>query len=264
MRAAGVGLEIDVTADDPGGVQRVVPWIEPPNAIPGDGTGRAVLRAIPGGAGMTEASAAQNAEGRALLQAAALGDEAASRKIYRDHVDRVFRTVARILGAADGDVDDVVQQTFMAALDAAPRFDGRSKLSTFLIGIASRRALDAARERQRRARWGRLPEWVASLLPGRHERPSDLEERTFAMWALGHLTPEQRQAFVLHEVEGHTLQEISDMTGTGISTLHARIQAAKKRLDAVVRPALDPAGASESPRVVTPSGGTPRSGGGAR
>ena len=192
---------------------------------------------------MSERLAVEGPEGQALLMAAAAGDEASSRRIYRENVDRIYRTVVRILGASDGDVDDVVQQTFLAALVAAPRFDGRSKLSTFLIGIASRRALDAARERQRRARWGRLPEWVESLIPTRQERPADLEDRTFALWALGHLTPEQRQVFVLHEVEGHTLQEISDMTGTGISTLHARLQAGKKRLDAVVRPVDSSGGA---------------------
>ena len=46
------------------------------------------------------------------------------------------------------------------------------------------------------------------------------------------LTPDQRTVFVLKEVEGHTLQEIADLTGVGISTLHARLQAARKRLDA--------------------------------
>ncbi len=251
LRLRALGLENVLAADDPGGVQRANPLPPPPPSARPDLASPRGLRSIPGGGArggrgdgeaMNERLAIEGPEGRSLLLAAAAGDEASSRRIYRENVDRVHRTVTRILGAGDGDVDDVVQQTFLAALVAAPRFDGRSKLSTFLIGIASRRALDAARERQRRARWGRLPEWIETLIPSRQERPADLEDRTFAQWALGHLTPEQRQVFVLHEVEGHTLQEISDMTGTGISTLHARLQAAKKRLDAVVRPADPPGG----------------------
>jgi RNA polymerase sigma-70 factor, ECF subfamily len=242
------GLEIPPASDDTRGVQRVLPWIDPQPPSGASPSGRhgavSVEAARSSEARVSEPRdkraeiSSEGAEARALLCAAAAGDEAASRRIYRENVDRIYRTVARILGANDGDLDDVVQQTFLAALDSAARFDGRSKLSTYLIGIASRRALDAARERQRRARWGRLPEWVQDLLPARQGAPSDLEERGFAVWALGHLSPEQRQAFVLHEVEGHTLQEISDMTGTGISTLHARLTSAKKRLDAVVRPAL--------------------------
>ena len=53
------------------------------------------------------------------------------------------------------------------------------------------------------------------------------------------LSPEQRSAFVLKEVEGHTLQEISDMTGIGVSTLHARVKAARKRLDEAIAESSD-------------------------
>lgn len=170
---------------------------------------------------------------RELVLRAASGDDAAMRKLYRDHVERVFRTVVRILGRDDSDVDDVVQQTFLAALDGATRFDGRSRLSTWLIGIATRRALDQARDRWRRGRWQRVSEWVG--LGRAAGRPDDLHDsRAFAEWALEKLTPDQRAVFVLHEVEGHTLAEIGAMTGTGISTLHARLVAGRKRLDALI------------------------------
>jgi RNA polymerase sigma-70 factor (ECF subfamily) len=170
---------------------------------------------------------------RELLARAASRDEAAVKRFYREHVERVWRTVARILGANDGDVEDVVQQTFLAALDGAERFDGRSKVSTWIVGIATRRALDQARDRWRRSRWRRMTEWVGL---GRAEaRPDDVHDsRALAEWALAKLTPEQRTVFVLHEVEGHTLAEIEGMTDTGISTLHARLVAARKRLDAAL------------------------------
>ena len=169
---------------------------------------------------------------RERLMAAAEGDQEAMRHIYRAHVDMVFRTASRVLGASDGDVDDVVQHTFLAAVQSAEAFDGRSKLSTWLVGIATRRALDHARARHRRGRWDRLKEWVG-LSPAAAPAPDARHEsRTTAERALDVLTLDQRTAFVLHEVEGHTLQEISDMTGIGISTLHARLGAARKRLDA--------------------------------
>lgn len=169
---------------------------------------------------------------RERLMAAAEGDQEAMRHIYRAHVDMVFRTASRVLGASDGDVDDVVQHTFLAAVQSAEAFDGRSKLSTWLVGIATRRALDHARARFRRGRWDRLKEWVG-LSPAAAPAPDARHEsRTTAERALDVLTLDQRTAFVLHEVEGHTLQEISDMTGIGISTLHARLGAARKRLDA--------------------------------
>lgn len=198
------------------------------------------MRVIEGGAsegsgvdpGRAPARAA-DLEERNLLAQAASGDDAAVRRLYREHVDRVFRTVARILGANDPDVEDVVQQTFLAALDGADRFDGRSRLSTWIIGIATRRALDQARDRWRRSRWQRVTEWVG--LGRAAARPDDVHDsRSLAEWALAKLTPDQRTVFVLHEVEGHTLAEVSAMTGTGISTLHARLVAGRKRLDAAL------------------------------
>ncbi len=172
-------------------------------------------------------------EAAETLQAAAAGDARAVRALYRGHVDRVYRHVARVLGPGDPDVEDVVQRVFLAALDGADRLGGRSKVGTWLLGIASRRALDAARSRWRRERWGRVAQRVGL---GRAAARPDVgyEARSYAEALLQLLSPEQRTVFVLKEVEGHTLQEIKDMTGVGISTLHARLKAARRRLDAAL------------------------------
>jgi RNA polymerase sigma-70 factor (ECF subfamily) len=177
-------------------------------------------------------------DGKALLARAAARDEAAVRRLYREHVARVHRHVARILGQGDGDVEDVVQQVFLAALDGAAQFDGRSSLGTWLLGIATRRALDHTRSRWRRSRWQRVGELVGLGRPaGRpdhaHAARSEAEE------ALAQLEPNVRLVFVLHEVEGYTLAEIREQTGTPISTLHARLASARKQLDALVRPPTD-------------------------
>ena len=182
---------------------------------------------------MRAGRAEDDAEARETLARAGRREEAAVRRLYREHVDRVWRTAARILGAHDADVEDVVQQTFLAALDGAERFDGRSRVSTWIVGIATRRALDHARDRWRRSRWQRVGEWVGLGRP--EARPDDrVDSASLAAWALGRLTPEQRVVFVLCEVEGHTLAEASEMTGAGISTLHARLVAGRKRLDALL------------------------------
>lgn len=169
----------------------------------------------------------------ALLRGAASGDESAVRALYREHVERVHRCVARILGARDPDVEDVVQQVFLAALEGADSFDGRSRVSTWIVGIATRRALDASRSRWRRQRWAKVTEWVGL---GRPSAPPDarLDAVSLADAALAELSPDQRTVFVLHSVEGYTLKEIQEMTGTGISTLHARLKAARAKLDAIV------------------------------
>jgi len=169
---------------------------------------------------------------RELLLSASAGDERASRALFRAHVGRVHRRVARILGSQDPDVEDVVQRVFLAALDSAPRFACRSSLGTWLLGIATRKALDEARARKRRERFRTFRERVglgrpASRPDTRHDALDQAER------ALAELSLEQRTVFVLHAVEGHTFAEIREMTGIGISTLHARLKAARRRLDAL-------------------------------
>ncbi|MGE0790633.1 MAG: RNA polymerase sigma factor [Sandaracinaceae bacterium] len=182
---------------------------------------------------------------RALLDRAADGDEAAVRELYREHVDRIYRCAARILGPYDADVEDVVQQTFLGALEGAGSFDGRSKVSTWLVGIASKKALDAVRARSRRGRWSKITELVGL---GRHAPAPDARHDSLseAQRALRELSVEQRTVFVLHEVEGYTLKEIQEMTDTGISTLHARLKSARKRIDEHLRANAEEHGARTS------------------
>jgi RNA polymerase sigma-70 factor (ECF subfamily) len=168
---------------------------------------------------------------RAALGRAASGDEQAVRQLYRAHVAKLHRHAARILGQHDPDVEDVVQQAFLAALDGAAKFDGRSSVQTWLFGIVTRRALDAARSRWRRQRFSRLAEAIGfgagtSAAPDRSYHAAVEVEQ-----ALSHLSPMQRLVFVMHDVEGYTFAEISGLTDVGISTLHGRLLAARKRID---------------------------------
>jgi RNA polymerase sigma-70 factor, ECF subfamily len=175
---------------------------------------------------------------RVLLLRAGQGDESAVRRLYRMHVGKLLRHAGRILGPSDPDVEDVVQQAFLAALDGASRFDGRSSVQTWLFGIVTRRALDAARARYRRRRFSRMIESVglssgSQPAPDRAYQAADEVER-----ALAELAPMQRVVFVLHDIEGYTFAEISGLTDVGISTLHGRLLAARKCIDAHLAQAI--------------------------
>ncbi|MET0386384.1 MAG: RNA polymerase sigma factor [Polyangiales bacterium] len=168
---------------------------------------------------------------RELLARAAGGDEAAVRKLYRGHLGKLQRHAARILGSTDPDVEDVVQQAFLAALDGAAKFDGRSSVQTWLFGIVTRRALDAARARYRRRRFSRL---LSSVGLGNNDQPSPdhaYQAASEVERTLASLSPLQRAVFVLHDIEGYTFAEISGLTDVGISTLHGRLLAARKCID---------------------------------
>ncbi|HEX7476766.1 MAG TPA: RNA polymerase sigma factor [Polyangiales bacterium] len=168
---------------------------------------------------------------RALLRRAAEGDEQAVRQLYRAHSAKLLRHAARVLGPSDPDVEDVVQQAFIAALDGAGKFDGRSSVQTWLFGIVTRRALDAARSRFRRQRFSRIAEWVGLGSGSTAAADRSFHAASEAEQVLSGLSPMQRVVFVLHDVEGYTFAEISGLTDVGISTLHGRLLAARKRID---------------------------------
>lgn len=179
----------------------------------------------------TAGDAREARDDRELLARAAAGEEAAVRYLYRAHAAKLHRHAARILGAHDPDVEDVVQQAFLAALDGAAKFDGRSSVQTWLFGIVTRRALDAARTRFRRQRFSRLAELVGFGGGTAAAAESSYAAASEAERLLAELPPMQRAVFVLHDVEGYTFAEISGLTDVGISTLHGRLIAARKRID---------------------------------
>lgn len=72
----------------------------------------------------------------ALAQALLLrGDERAFRELYGRHTPRLFQFVLRIVGGAEHDAEDVVQETWIRATEALPTFRWEAAFGTWLTGI---------------------------------------------------------------------------------------------------------------------------------
>jgi len=84
----------------------------------------------------------------ALLSRVAAGDRAAFRSMYERYFDRLFRFVHRIVDHFD-QVEEIVNDTMYVVWSKADTFAGRSRVSTWLFGIAYRKSLKAL-EKQRR------------------------------------------------------------------------------------------------------------------
>jgi len=83
-----------------------------------------------------------------LVAACLKGDVAAQRALFRREYPRVNATIYRILGPTR-EVDDLVQETFIAAFRGLAKFRGESRLSTWIDRIAVRVAFDHVRTRSR-------------------------------------------------------------------------------------------------------------------
>ncbi|HEY0154034.1 MAG TPA: sigma factor, partial [Longimicrobium sp.] len=86
---------------------------------------------------MTTATAAPPASpDRELADALLLRrDEAAFRALYRRHTPRLFQVVLRVLGGAEQDAEDVVQETWIRATERLAEFRWEAAFATWLTGI---------------------------------------------------------------------------------------------------------------------------------
>ena len=166
-----------------------------------------------------------------LLRNCCLGNPVAIQAFVQHHQRLVFAFLARLLGT-DAAVEDLAQEVFVRALRALPRFDihGPARVSTWLLTIASRLALD---EKRRAPRVSMTLE-LYDTAPGSGESPEAHRHRhelsqalTQAVYTLSH---DQREAFILAEVHGLTMDELASVTGVAVGTAKARLSRAKERL----------------------------------
>ena len=79
-----------------------------------------------------------DADEASILQAAQRGERAAQSKLFLRYRDRVARQLLRMVGDPAA-VEDLVQEVFIAAFTALPRFRGDAQLTTWLYAIATNR-----------------------------------------------------------------------------------------------------------------------------
>jgi RNA polymerase sigma-70 factor (ECF subfamily) len=71
----------------------------------------------------------------ALVRRMAEGDEEALRELIVRHEDRVYGTVARMIGSAGPDAEDLAQQIFLRIWKAAPKYRAEAKFTTWLMTV---------------------------------------------------------------------------------------------------------------------------------
>jgi RNA polymerase sigma-70 factor (ECF subfamily) len=153
------------------------------------------------------------------------------RELFRAHAPFVWRALRRY-GVADADLEDVCQEVFVVVHRRLPEFEGRASLRTWIYEIARRSALAHCRRRGPRARFEDLPE----LADGACGPDTQLERERALRWleaALTRLSEEQREAFVLYELEELTLAEVAQAQGCALNTVHYRVTKAREELRAL-------------------------------
>ena len=163
------------------------------------------------------------------------GDAAAFQHIFREHVAGVHRHMNLLMGP-DADLEDLVQLVFLNVFKSIGRFRGQSAFSTWLFRIT----VNVARQEIRvRGRVRRLKTAVSDVEKTRPKKEAKTPERELLTRqqiyrSLDKLSWKKRETFILYCYEGYSLDEISGLLDSTISTIGSRLQAARREIMAVI------------------------------
>jgi len=166
-------------------------------------------------------------------------DPDALAEAVRDHARPLMRA-ARGLGFAEQEAEDLVQDVFKTFLERLDSFEGRSQLRTWLFGILHRKALERRRASIVDERMDPIDEVFESRFDARGNwtrPPADLE-RLMLSKEIGELIrrcmdglpANQREAFVLREVEDLDTGEICKILDVSVTNFGVLMHRARARL----------------------------------
>ena len=181
-----------------------------------------------------------NVRDRALVERAVAGDLDAFNELVALYQSYLFSLVVRVVNDRDS-AADAVQEAFFSCYRNIHRFRGDS-FRSWLTRIALNAATDILRYRKRRPA-DPYPEWEddAWQPPAGEDASPEREavrRSTAAILAqaLAQITPDQRAAILLYDVEGFDYQEIADMTQVSLGTVKSRIHRGRVALREALAP----------------------------
>lgn len=164
----------------------------------------------------------------------AQGDDEAFTHFIEDHYDGIYRYVCCHIWDSS-ECNDCVQDILIAVLESAHRFEGRSRLKTWVFGIAKFKILKRIKQKARAqdlfvplADLGQHAGW------GDHQIEANYDlKRVFA--AMEQLPSAAAEIITLRDIEGLTTQETVEVLGIGQSAVKSRLHRARLQLMALLR-----------------------------
>lgn len=164
------------------------------------------------------------------LARAQRGDRGAFRRLVERHQGQVQALLSRMLVGRCGDVEDLTQETFLRVHQALPGFDpsGSAKLSTWILTIATRLAIDLLRRPPRT-----LPEpTLVAPDPESEVAGRALEQRLLR--AMAELPDDARAVLILRAYHDLDYPEIAAALNLELGTVKSRLSRARAALQQVL------------------------------
>ena len=177
-------------------------------------------------------------EDACMIEAVKSGETGAFEAIVKRYDRKLLRIAQQITHSIE-DAQEVVQETFFKAYRKLGELRGDAKFSTWLFRIAVNQSLMRVRKQRSKQtaaecsinveEEGKAPIDFSDWRPNPEEEYQTSELRELLTGALQALRPTLRIAFILHDIEGHSLQEAAETMGISLAaaktrSLRARLQ----------------------------------------
>jgi RNA polymerase sigma-70 factor, ECF subfamily len=172
----------------------------------------------------------EEAEDATLVLRALDGDRGAEGELVGRHAREVARVIARVLGSHD-DVEDIAQDVFLAAFESLERLAQPAFFRGWLLRIAVNKARMVIRKRKLLRLLGLYqptPDATLEVIACDELGAEARVELREIDEALSDLPTEQRIAWVMHHVEGHTIRDVSRLCSCSVATTKRRLAAAHR------------------------------------
>jgi RNA polymerase sigma-70 factor (ECF subfamily) len=185
---------------------------------------------------------------QSLVAACRAGQAEAFGLLVRRYQDRLFPTIARLVGSAE-DAQDILQDAFVRGFEKLDQFHGESSFYTWIYRIAINLALSSHRKnRNRRVSRLNRPGRNYPLVDPADRSPESnptlalerLERETVIQKALGELGPDHRAVIILKDFDGRRYEEISELLNIPIGTVRSRLHRARCELRVRLYSLIDP------------------------
>lgn len=158
------------------------------------------------------------------------GDQRGFSKLYEKYKNRVFGFLLRMTN--DREIaEDLLQETFFAALRNASQFDRSRNFLSWLFGIAHKRTIDYFRHvKVENDHEEDAMQAIGSRMDGPESELSNKTINKIVQEAIQELDPLQREVFLLREMAGVPFKDISVMMNCPINTALGRMRLALKNI----------------------------------
>ena len=171
-----------------------------------------------------------------LVERARLGDTVACEALMRRHNQRLYRVIRSVLRTGS-DVEDTMQDTYLAALRNLDQFEGRAQFGTWLMKIGLNVALARMRQRMRVVALDDLPDLDEPETGARtpEQQVSNSEMVGLVEDAIDRLPYDYRQVFVLRTVEALDTFETAELLGLNQDAVRQRLHRAREMIQSDIQ-----------------------------